>query len=43
MESMQAFARTVKPQGGLRYGRIKLDEVLFMVLPHAESEPRDGA
>ena len=30
--SMQKFARQVKPDGGLRYGRICLDEVYFMVL-----------
>merc|ERR1711879_400699 len=32
MESVQAFARHVKPKGGLRYGHINLDEVYSMRL-----------
>ena len=32
MASMQAFARWVKPNGGLSYGFINLDEVYFMRL-----------
>jgi hypothetical protein len=32
MQSMQMFARHVKPQGGLRYGTINLDEVLYMTV-----------
>ena len=30
MESLQGFARYVKPHGGLSYGHINLDEVYFM-------------
>jgi len=33
MESMQKFARTVKPKGGLYYGYTCLDEIYFMTLP----------
>lgn len=29
-QSLQAFARLVKPHGGLRYGHINLDEVFYM-------------
>lgn len=32
MRSLQAFARYTKPQGGLSYGHINLDEVYFMTL-----------
>jgi len=31
-DSMQSFAKTVKPNGGLRYGNISLDEVYHMTL-----------
>lgn len=36
MASMQQFARTVKPKGGLRYGSINLDEVFFMTQEQGE-------
>ena len=29
-ESLQTFARMLRPQGGLRYGHIDLDEVFLM-------------
>ena len=39
LESLQKFARQVKPEGGLRYGRICLDEVFFMVLRPVQPPP----
>eukprot|EP01064_Diplonema_japonicum_P003693 TRINITY_DN1239_c0_g1_i2.p1 TRINITY_DN1239_c0_g1~~TRINITY_DN1239_c0_g1_i2.p1 ORF type:complete len:184 (+),score=41.90 TRINITY_DN1239_c0_g1_i2:68-619(+) len=33
LASIQKFARTLKPNGGFRYGRINLDEILHMKLP----------
>ena len=42
MESMQKFARTVKPEGGLRYGRINLDEVFYMTLAPTEDRSYFG-
>ena len=29
-QSLQTFARSIKPHGGLRYGHINLDEVFYM-------------
>lgn len=40
MMSMQKFARIVAPNGGLRYGGIILDEVLYMVI---EGPPEEEA
>eukprot|EP01059_Diplonema_ambulator_P013086 TRINITY_DN2360_c0_g1_i1.p1 TRINITY_DN2360_c0_g1~~TRINITY_DN2360_c0_g1_i1.p1 ORF type:complete len:191 (+),score=74.50 TRINITY_DN2360_c0_g1_i1:55-627(+) len=33
LESIQTFARHLKPNGGFRYGGINLDEILHMKLP----------
>ena len=43
MEAFQALARTVKPGGGLRYGRICLDEVLYMALPEVASGQKEAS
>lgn len=43
MTSMQKYARIVAPNGGLRYGGINLDEVLFMTLddPVSQETPKE--
>eukprot|EP00659_Diplonema_papillatum_P015645 gene15645-23880_t len=34
LDSVQKFARVIKPNGGFRYAGINLDEILYMRLPH---------